>query len=520
MTKADREALDRALETCQKVLDGTAVTHVETVEERAERKRRLLSDYNAFTRYYFPHYATCDCAPFHVALAEAVRDNPRFYGQAEWPRGHAKTTHLVIVLPMWLMAQGQIHVGVLVGKSWEKAADALADLQNELATNERYAADFGEQYNPTTWKTGEFVTRQGVAFTAFGLNQSPRGLRERQHRPDYILVDDIDDETWMHNPARVTKYVQKLEGAVYGTMDMGRGRFLMSGNRIHPDAVVARFAKKAGRQPGYHYSRVEALVHLPDGTRQAAWPAKYTVAEIEETMAKMDPRIAQAEYMNAPSYGGGSFHERHLKWAHRALGEKADARIVYIDPSYKPSKEGDFKAAMVLSRRGETYHLHDLFLQKCDLGVLIQWCYAINAELRAAAGHWPFFIEGELSQQSLLINFAAYGKEHGLALPISPDTRKKVNKARRIADMVRLFEQGQVSFEEELRHTPRMEELVRQLLGFTGSRTMPDDGPDALEGGISMVRCMSSGGSLIVASGPGRHVSRVQRGFTRKRHFA
>lgn len=90
---------------------------------------------------------------------------------------------------------------VLVGKSEDNANTLLADVQAELQYNQRYINDFGEQYNSGSWEEGEFVTKDGTAFFARGRGQSPRGLRYRSHRPDYIVIDDLDDDELCENPA-------------------------------------------------------------------------------------------------------------------------------------------------------------------------------------------------------------------------------------------------------------------------------------------------------------------------------
>jgi hypothetical protein len=53
-----------------------------------------------------------------------------------------------------------------------------------------------------------------------------------------------------------------------------------------------------------------------------------------------------------------------------------------------------------------------------------------------------------------------------------------------------------------------MEELVRQLLSFSGARNLADDGPDALEGALYKVQRMSATPSLQIAS---RSVGRPRR---------
>ena len=48
---------------------------------------------------------------------------------------------------------------VIVGKSEDNAKTLLGDIQAELQYNQRYIADFGEQYNAGSWEEGKFVTQ-------------------------------------------------------------------------------------------------------------------------------------------------------------------------------------------------------------------------------------------------------------------------------------------------------------------------------------------------------------------------
>lgn len=77
-----------------------------------------------------------------------------------WHRGAAKSTNMDVFVPMWLMCQErrEINVMVIVGKSEDNAKTLLGDIQAELQYNQRYIADFGEQYNAGNWQDGEFVT--------------------------------------------------------------------------------------------------------------------------------------------------------------------------------------------------------------------------------------------------------------------------------------------------------------------------------------------------------------------------
>ena len=205
---------------CKRVRSLTPVTmsvSKETSTERDRRIRRLQGNYAAFCEYYFPHYLTLrdkvtgepvrviHNAPFHNAAAIKVKNTPNLKAVFKWPRGHAKSTHFDIFLPLWLMFQPKrlISFMVVVGKSEDSANRLLADIQAELEFNQRIVSDFGEQKSLGTWTEGEFKTQGGNKFLAVGRGQSPRGLRDRESRPDYIVIDDLDDDELCRNEKRV-----------------------------------------------------------------------------------------------------------------------------------------------------------------------------------------------------------------------------------------------------------------------------------------------------------------------------
>ena len=125
-----------------------------------------------------------------------------------------------------------MNVMVLVGKSQDNANTLLATCRLSCNTTNVTSTIFGKQYNAGSWQEGEFVTADGCAFFARGRGQSPRGLRYRDNRPDYIVIDDLDDDELVENEARVSKLTDWVKEALFGALDGGRGRFMMVGNLI------------------------------------------------------------------------------------------------------------------------------------------------------------------------------------------------------------------------------------------------------------------------------------------------
>jgi hypothetical protein len=64
----------------------------------------------------------------------------------------------------------------------------------------------------------------------------PRGLRYRDSRPDYIVIDDFDDDELCQNEARVKKLTDWVKEAHFGTFGASGGRFIMVGNLISKTA--------------------------------------------------------------------------------------------------------------------------------------------------------------------------------------------------------------------------------------------------------------------------------------------
>lgn len=174
---------------------------------------------------------------------------------------------------------------VLVSKSEDSADRLLSDLQCELEFNALLKSDFNIKIDEGSWSTGEFKTADGMYFMALGRGQSPRGIKNRGQRPDYIVIDDIDDDEMVRNQARVSQAFDWCLSALLGAMDMGRGRFVLVGNRIGKDSILSRFAQR----PETHHTVVNAI----DASGQPSWTEKYSREEIVKLRTYMGERRFQ-----------------------------------------------------------------------------------------------------------------------------------------------------------------------------------------------------------------------------------
>lgn len=475
-------------EHCKVIQQSTTINPNESIADKEARIKRARRDYNFFTEYYFEHYAkqqnpdgtetVTKNAKFHKDAAVKLKKTRNIKAALKWPRGHAKSTHLDIITPLWLKFQEtpQLRVMVLVGKSQDSAQILLSDVQAELQYNRRIIHDFGEQHNHGSWEQGSFITQDNTAFFALGRGQSPRGLRHRENRPDYIVIDDIDDDELCENPARVRKVTDWVKEALFGALDGGRGKFVIVGNLISKNSVLNNISKT----PGVYVSRVDAL----DRNGNPVWKGRWTKEELDKAAEFMGYRAFQKEFMNNPITEGAIFKNDWIQWKKMLPLKKYDSLVAYCDPSFKSSVKNDYKAIKVWGKTGTELHNLFAFVRQTTVGEMVRWFYDLHEKVNDAGAICDYYIEANFLQDILLDEFETEGNIRGYQLPISADKRGKKNKHQRIESISPLWERGFVFYNEELKEDKDMQTGLDQLLAFEQGSRAHNDGPDADEGAI------------------------------------
>lgn len=486
-----KQALEQWREHCKRVqsITDTAVLAVETPAVRDKRIARLRSNYAAFCEYYFPHFLTLrdkttgevirtiHNAPFHNSAAQKVKNTPNLKAVFMWPRGHAKSTHFDVFMPLWLMFQEKrlINFMVVVGKSEDSATRLLGDIQAELEYNARIIADFGKQHGSALWQEGEFKAANGVKFLACGRGQSPRGLRDREARPDYIVIDDLDDDELCRNEKRVHDLTDWVKEALFGALDVGRGRFIMVGNLISKTSVLYNLS----RTNGVHLSKIQAI----DRNGEPIWKEKWTKEEAQEYKQFVGYRAWEKEMMHNPIVDGTIFRAEWIRYKRLPKLPKYEMLVCYTDPSFKSTTSNDYKACRLWGKIGRELHLIDCFVRQATVSEMVRWLYDLYERTHQTAAI-TFYMEANFMQDIILDEFTTEGNIRGYQLPIMPDKRKKPDKVQRIEAVSPLWERGFVWYNEALKDNPDMQVGIEQTLALERGSRVHDDAPDADEGAI------------------------------------
>lgn len=503
MAKNNRVEIKRAAEEWKKFIldlkDASPIDIYETEEDKAKRIKRLEANDEEWFKYYFANYYKCEPAPFHKRSTRRVMNNAEWYEVRAWSRECAKSARTMMEV-IKLGLTGKKKNIILTSNSADNAERLLQPWKLTLEHNQRIINDYGEQQTLGSWTSKHFITKTGVSFLAIGAGQSPRGTRNKDERPDVIIVDDFDTDEECRNPDIIDKKWKWFEQALYATRSISNGMLVIfCGNIIADDTCITRAMKMADKYE---------IINIRDKDGKSTWLAKNTEARIDRTLSKISWASQQKEYFNTPVTEGKIFNKLHYGKIKPLKQYKF--LVVYTDPSYK--RKGDYKASCLIGKWKDEYHVIDMFCRQTTTAIMLDWYYYIEKEY---GGKVPiyYYIEYPWIDEPLIIEIKAANKRHGFSINPKPDERKKPDKYYRIeTNLEPINRNGKLIFNEKLKGTDDMDATQGQFLAISPKSRVNDDAPDCVEGGKFIVDIKTVNNTNLI------EVHSFSRGSTRK-HF-
>jgi predicted phage terminase large subunit-like protein len=470
---------------------------------RAERIRRSKEDDFYFFKTYIPHYFTTEAAEFHEEIIELtkVQDEPVVIAA---PREHAKSTLCTFAVPVADICLERKHFIIIISDTEDLAADFNVFIQLELQENERIRADFGD-LKGYKWEAKDFTTRNGIRVKARGRGQRLRGIRNRQYRPDRVIVDDFENDKNVKNPKLIKEAVDWILTAVLGSLAEGYS-FMMIGTVLAKKSVLTWFlnAKDDGstgspEQPLYITRIYKAI--KDDG--EPLWPAKWPIERLLKKKRQIGTINFNKEFQNDPRDEEGLFRQEWFKYyAPEEIVGKPLAIYDAGDASVGKNESADYRAFIKVGRATDgTIYVLDADIKKRSVDSFVTTAYLRQKEQPALV----IGIETNSFQAVLIILFNREAEKMGRHLPIK-EIDNTVNKEIRITRLSPLVERGVIRFRK---HHSDQDLLIEQLIYFP-STTVNDDGPDALEMAVSLAE-MYAGAPVKYTTVKGRRF-KGQRG--------
>jgi len=479
----------------------------EREEEQDKRRRRATADPMYFCRTYLPHYFPKLPATFHYELVELLEQKPKTGKGPKRkssvrpvvpvvvaaPREFAKTTvcSFGYVLHQICFSRRKF---IIIGSDTEDlASDLTGYIYLELLYNERLRQDFGELVDDNL-AVEDFITKNDVRLLARGRNQRMRGLKHKQWRPDLVILDDLENDLNVRNPQVVNQILDWIKSAVYPAMAAGGSLFII-GTILRWKSALHQMLTSPEEPYGHFERRIYRAIQ-EDGT--SLWETKHPLHLLLRQKQLMGTVAFNREKMNEPVQAQGLFRSQWVHYYHPDSIKDKDLIITgFFDPSMETKASSDYKAVITvgLEPKEMVFYILDVLIQKISLEASFQSIFNRHRQY----AYVQFGVEDNLFQSLLLKEFDRLVQEQGLVVPVKGVTHR-VAKETRIASLSPLLERGKIRF---IRGHSDQELLVEQLLYFP-SRSIHDDGPDALEGAIRLAeQCQ---GQEIIYEAVGKRV--------------
>ena len=269
-------------------------------KDKAVRRAIVRHSHKLFFYYYFSHYADFPIAPFHEELFKLSETMDHSMLVVSAFRNSGKSTLLSLSYVIWAIISRKVKYILIVSENQQKAQTLLGHIKNEFETNELLKQDLGPfQEDRTVWNALSLhVKNYDAKITAVSTEQSVRGLRHKNHRPDLIILDDCESQ----DSVRTVESRDKLRhwlGADVIPAGNSHTKMIVVGSMLHPDSLIPRLQKSIDEGAIDGIYRMYPIV---DERGNSAWPGKYPdMASIEKEKARGIPdREWMIEYMLQP----------------------------------------------------------------------------------------------------------------------------------------------------------------------------------------------------------------------------
>jgi phage terminase large subunit-like protein len=244
------------------------------LRDRAARRRIVFESHFLFFHFYFSHYVKFSTAAFQKEMF-SLTENPDLRTIAITAfRGSAKSTIMNLSFVLWaiLGKPGKKFIAV-VGQTQQQARQHLKNIKDELENNKLLRDDLGPfREEEDEWRNSSLIIgNHNAKIMAVSIDQSVRGLRHKQYRPDLMIADDIEDLQSVKTKEGRDKTYGWVKGELIPAGDI-QTQVVFIGNLLHEDCLLKRLEReiKSNELQGIYCE-----YPLLDEHETCIWPGKY-----------------------------------------------------------------------------------------------------------------------------------------------------------------------------------------------------------------------------------------------------
>lgn len=438
------------------------------------------------------------------------------------PRGHAKTTYLSNVLPIYSIVFNLRKYIVIISETGAMSSAFIEWISGQLKYNQKLREDFGNllDVSKTLNKKDNnevFETKNGILVRSSAMGKQLRGARHGAYRPDLVIMDDLESEKNTNTKELREKNLHWFNKVIRPIGDPTRTSFIYMGTLVHGQGLLPSVLKMSDFESEIfsailqYPERVDLWDHVEEMLRdltndtrledawefyrqnqkemdvgvELLWAGRFTYFDLIRRKVDMGSRAFASEYLNRPAEDEDKiFKPEYFRYyTDTDLFDKNGMPLrfsvfAFWDQALGKNKRSDYNAIVVIGvekRTGLIYVL-EAWASKCPLHV-------------AEEKYMDFIMKHKVDVAGVETVGAFHEsyrriKQKLQALRWYKTRIKAVNstskKEARIESLEPLFENGNILMRQSHHF---LQEMLDQFPYFDY-----DDLPDALEGAVALVK--------------------------------
>lgn len=434
------------------------------IKDGKVRKGITKANFFMFFHFYFSHYIQYQTANFQKRIISYLDINNDDLFVVAF-RGSGKSTIVTTAYPIWsILGKQQKKFVIIFCQTKIQAKQHMMNLRTELENNEILKNDLGPfKEESLEWGSQSLVfSKINARITIASTEQSIRGLRHNQNRPDLLILDDIEDIASTKTRETRDKTYRWLKSEVIPAGDKNT-RLIMVGNLLHEDSLLMRVKeeiedkkingkfmffplldekdnclwkgkyptkkdiilekKKIGNEISWKREFLLEIVPDVDQVIHKEWISYYDeadfpeVKEIEDILISIDPAISKKESADYTAIIAGAVTIREGEYKLYILPNPVNKRLTFPE-TFNICKE-----------------LHDFYLKeyKCD----------------------PLFLIEDVAYQKSLVQMLEDESFYAVGVP------QKSDKRMNLALVGSLLQRKKILFPKK-----GCEKIIEQILNF------------------------------------------------------
>lgn len=268
------------------------------IKDRSVRTSITKDSFLYFFHFYYAHYVKYETADFQKEIIHNLEKSTTENLYVVAFRGSGKSTMVTTAYPIWaILGKQQKKFCIIFCQTRAQAKQHMMNIRTELEGNDVLKKDLGPfQEESDEWGSFSLVFKKhGARITVASAEQSIRGIRHNEHRPDLIICDDVEDVQSTKTREGREKTYNWLRGEVIPAGDRNT-RLIIVGNLLHEDSLLMRIKDEITKGKAKGIFKEYPLI---DKNGVCLWSGKYaTEKDLEDEKLKVASEISwQREYL-------------------------------------------------------------------------------------------------------------------------------------------------------------------------------------------------------------------------------